>query len=305
MRAIVSTPKGAQPTEIREVAEPQPAANEAVIAVQAFALNRGELSLLPNRDGWQPGQDVAGTIARAAADGSGPPVGARVAALVDQGGWAERVAGPTERIAPLPDGVDMASAAALPIAGLTALRALRQCRTTLARRVLITGASGGVGHLAVQLAAVGGAIAVTAIARAERSAALLASGATEVVARSADARSGPYDVVVDSVGGDDLTQAVRMLAPGAAVAIFGASSGERGQIGFADLRLAPNCRVMPFRLYESGPGLGRDLAALLELVAREKLHPTVGHTADWNELPAALAALRARAFSGKAVLRIG
>jgi NADPH:quinone reductase-like Zn-dependent oxidoreductase len=98
---------------------------------------------------------------------------------------------------------------------------------------------------------------------------------------------------------------VRKLAYGGSVAIFGASSGERGEIGFMDLRLAPNSRVMPFRLYESGPGMGRDLEALLALVARGSLRPTIGYRNDWAKLPDALAALRGRAFEGKAVLTVG
>lgn len=304
MRAIVSTPKGPQPVEIRDVPEPEPRDDEAVIAVQAFGINRGELRLLPARDGWQPGQDIAGTIARAAANGSGPPVGTRVVALVDWHGWAERAAAPVERIAPLPASVDATVAATLPVAGLTALRALRLGGALLARRALITGASGGVGHFAVQLAAAGGAAAITAIARAERAAALLASGATEVVAMPADAKSGPFDIILESVGGTALSQAVNALAPFGTLAIFGASSDERASIGFADLRNAVGAKICGFRVYDSGPGLGGDLAGLVGLVARGALRPTIGFTGDWNELPRALDALRTRQFSGKAVLRV-
>ena len=84
MRALVSTPDGPAPAEIREVEEPSPAPNELLLEVRAASLNRGELRLLPNRPGWRPGQDVAGVVARAAADGSGPPEGTRVAGIVDQ-----------------------------------------------------------------------------------------------------------------------------------------------------------------------------------------------------------------------------
>ena len=86
-------------------------------------------------------------------DGSGPPAGARIVALMDEFGWAERAAVPRQRIAALPHTVSFAAAAALPLAGLTALRTLRHGAPLLGRRMLITGAAGGVGHLAVQLAA--------------------------------------------------------------------------------------------------------------------------------------------------------
>src|SRR5438105_13998308 len=122
MRALVSTPDGPAPAEIREVEEPSPAPNELLLEVRAASLNRGELNLLPNRPGWRPGQDVAGVVVRAAADGNGPPAGSRVVAAVEQGGWAERVPASTNRLAVLPDNVSFAAAATLPVAGLTALR---------------------------------------------------------------------------------------------------------------------------------------------------------------------------------------
>jgi len=128
MRALVATgpANAATPLELREVDEPSPARDESIVAVRAVSINRGELRLLSVRPaGWRPGQDIAGTVVKAAADGDGPAVGTRVVALVDQAGWAERVAVPRSRIAVVPDVVSFAQAATLPVAGLTALRALR------------------------------------------------------------------------------------------------------------------------------------------------------------------------------------
>src|SRR4051794_34072728 len=82
MLGLVTTPNGKAPMELREVAEPEPQRNEAVVAVHAFSLNRGELrSIVNNGEGWIPGQDIGGIVLHQAADGSGPPVGARVVAL--------------------------------------------------------------------------------------------------------------------------------------------------------------------------------------------------------------------------------
>src|SRR5437660_3911721 len=106
MLAIVNTPGGPEPVAIREVPEPEPRPNEALVAVQAFSLNRGELRLFQVRpEGWRPGQDIAGMVVRAAADGSGPAAGTRVVALCDWEGWAERAVMPTNRIAPIADNV--------------------------------------------------------------------------------------------------------------------------------------------------------------------------------------------------------
>ncbi|HXO92088.1 MAG TPA: hypothetical protein VN849_14980, partial [Stellaceae bacterium] len=163
MLALVNTPSGTAPVEIREVPEPRPAANEALVEVRAFSLNRGELRLMQTRpEGWRPGQDIGGVVLQQAADGSGPKAGTRVVALTDGAGWAQRVAVPAHRMAALPDNVRFEEAAALPVAGLTALRTLRHGAPLLGKRVLITGAAGGVGHMAVQIAARSGAH-VTAI----------------------------------------------------------------------------------------------------------------------------------------------
>src|SRR5206468_3423189 len=99
----------------------------------------GELRLMAGRpDGWRPGQDIAGAVVQAAADGTGPKEGDRVVALVDQAGWAERAAAPTSRIAVIPDNVSFEAAATLPVAGLTALRALRVGGSLLGKRVMVT-----------------------------------------------------------------------------------------------------------------------------------------------------------------------
>src|SRR3954449_4875625 len=182
MLAVVNTPGGPEPVAISEVAEPEPKPNEALVDVHAFSLNRGELRLFQARpEGWRPGQDIAGTVLRAAADGSGPASGTRVVGLCDWHGWAERAAVPSHRLAPIGDTVSFAAAAALPVAGLTALRTLRHGAPLLAKRVLITGAAGGVGNLAVQLAANSGARVTAVVGSAERAKVLDGFGAAEIV----------------------------------------------------------------------------------------------------------------------------
>src|SRR5260370_21856685 len=154
MLALVNTPSAPIPVELHEVAEPEPAADEAIVEVHAFSLNRGELALLAGRpEGWRPGQDIAGVVVKAAADGSGPKEGTRVVALVDGAGWAQRAAAPTARMAALPDNVSFTSAATLPVSGLTALQTLRYVGLALGHGVLIPRARGGAVGLAVQLAA--------------------------------------------------------------------------------------------------------------------------------------------------------
>src|SRR5271169_5658009 len=112
MLAIVNTPSGPEPVAIREVAEPELRPDEALVAVHAFSLNRGELRLFQVRPaGWRPGQDIAGVVLRAAADGSGPASGTRVVCLTDWEGWAERAVVLSHRMAALPDNVSFEAAA--------------------------------------------------------------------------------------------------------------------------------------------------------------------------------------------------
>ena len=166
MLGLVNTPNSKAPVELRELPEPQPMRNEALVEVRAFSLNRGELrSFRNNEAGWVPGQDVAGVVLRQAANGEGPPAGARVVALMDEFGWAQRAAVPSHRMAVLPDNVSFSQAATLPVAGLTALRTLRHGGPLIGRRVLITGAAGGVGMLAVQIAAHSGARVTAVVGR--------------------------------------------------------------------------------------------------------------------------------------------
>src|SRR6266545_1902896 len=104
--AFVPSPDAPGRIALDEVPEPQPEPGEALVAVEAYSLNRGEIFLLEApRDAWRPGQDVAGRVERAAADGSGPPAGTRVVAHVPGGGWASQVAAPTSALAALPDDV--------------------------------------------------------------------------------------------------------------------------------------------------------------------------------------------------------
>src|SRR5438067_1150490 len=226
MLAIVNTPNGPEPVAIREVAEPELRPNETLVVVHAFSLNRGETRLFQIRpEGWRPGQDIAGVVQRAASDGSGPAVGTRVVALTDQAGWAERAAVPSHRMAPLADNVSFAQAAALPVAGLTALRSLRHGAPLLGKRVLITGAAGGVGNLAVQLAVRSGARVTAVVGNPERGHVIDGLGAAEIVTAIGDAQ-GRFELILESAGGTSPTAASgRIEAPGTIVG-YGNSAGK-------------------------------------------------------------------------------
>jgi len=301
MRAIISTPKGADRTEQREVAEPEVAPGEVLLRVRAFGVNRGELTLLRMRDGWQPGQDVAGEVIRAHDPASPFKPGDRVAGLAEWHGWAEQAVVPAHRLAHIPDGVDFAKAAALPMAGTTAANLVRQGGALLGVRVLITGASGGVGHLAVQLARLGGA-EVTAVASPER-AQLIRRHGVNVISDPA-AAEGNFELILESVGGASLKAALEHVAPGGTLIIFGNSSREAAPLDFVNFRGHEEATVRSYFSARHEADAGRHLRMLLGLVAAGQLHVDIGIERSWDRLNEVLGALADRKFTGKAVLTI-
>lgn len=305
MLAIVNTPNGAEPVAIREVAEPELRPNEALVAVHAFSLNRGELRLFQVRpEGWRPGQDIAGIVVKQAADGSGPAAGTRVVALCDWEGWAERAAVPSHRIAPIAGDVSFAAAAALPVAGLTALRALRHGAPLLGKRVLITGAAGGVGNLAVQLAARSGARVAAIVGNAERAHVLDGLGAAEIVTRIEEAQ-GRFGLILEAVGGASLKAAIERIDHRGTIVVFGNSSGEPTELNFRDFAEHQNARIQAFHYFTSEPEerFGPDLALLAALVADGSLKPRIVEH-SWRDLARTGPLLLGRRIAGKAVFNI-
>jgi NADPH2:quinone reductase len=306
MLGLVNTPNGKAPVELRELPEPQPARNEALVEVRAFSLNRGELrSFRNNEEGWVPGQDVAGVVLRQAANGEGPPAGARVVALMDEFGWAERAAVASHRMAVLPDNVSFSQAATLPVAGLTALRTLRHGGPLIGRRVLITGAAGGVGTLAVQIAAHSGARVTAVVGRPERAAGMKELGAADVV-QGIDNAQGRFALILESAGGASLVRAIQLVEAKGTLVVYGNSSGEPTTISFADFRGAPNSRVQSFSYFysEAEDWFAPDLALLVSLIAEGSLKPQIGVERSWRDIAQVAGQLRDRRVSGKAVLLV-
>jgi NADPH2:quinone reductase len=288
-----------------DLPEPEPGDDEAVVQVRAYSVNRGELGLIARRpEGFRPGQDIAGVVVRAAADGSGPPVGTRVVSAVDWHGWAEQVATSVELMASLPDDVTFEQAATLPVAGLTALSALRFGASILGRRVLITGATGGVGQFAIQIAAAGGAHVTAVVSSADRTKEARDLGAHVVLTSPLPEDIEPFDHVLEGVGGPSLVESIHNTVPGGTIALYGTVGGP-AEISLADFQRGPSVSIKSHFLdAEPGRRTGKELSTLASLISRDKLRPLIGLGLDWTQTPEAVRALQNREVRGKAVLTL-
>ncbi len=235
---------------VREVPDPRPGPGEVVVEVVAAGVNRADvmqrLGRYPSPPGSpeHPGLEVSGRVAELGEGVSGWRVGEEVCALLGGGGYAERVAVPAGQLLPVPAGVDLVDAAALPEVAATVwsnvftLAGLRP-----GELLLVHGGSSGIGTMAVQLArAVGARVAVTAgsAAKLERCAQLGAQlgvnyredDFVEAVRRFEPAGA---DVVLDVVGGPYLARNVDVLATGGRLVVIGTQGGTRAELDLGRL----------------------------------------------------------------------
>jgi NADPH2:quinone reductase len=306
-RAVVVDPETPGRLVIRPVDDPNPDRGEAVVRVKALSLNRGEVRRAGLAAvGWRPGWDVAGVVESAATDGTGPRAGARVVGMLGEGAWAERVAVPTHALAELPDKVTFAQAATLPVAGLTALYALAKRGPLLARRVLVTGATGGVGDFALQLARLGGAHVTASVRRADQGALVRQAGAHEVVVGDEIPATPKYDLVIESVGGRTLGTALAALARGGVCVTLGVSASAEVTFDTRTFFVSGRTTLYGFYLFTElgNEPAGDGLRRLADLVAAGQVAPRISLERPWTEIGKIAQELMARSFPGKAVLTL-
>ncbi|MCW3083140.1 MAG: hypothetical protein JWP12_506 [Bacteroidetes bacterium] len=308
MRAVVTQPHTTPHLALSEVPMPIPSPTEALIKVKAFSLNQGETrTALDATDRYVPGWDFAGVIEKASADGSTPKEGTRVFGYVARGSWSEYLVAPTGLMAEIPEGVSNAQATTLPIAGFTALACLDASGGLLDRRILITGASGGVGRFACQLAALSGAKVFAVSRRPTILQQLQKDGVTPfgIFASVAEAKlAGTYDVIWDSVGGDSLAIALTTLSKNGLCINYGNSS--RLPTTF-DVRTPgwPFCSIQCIWLgrepiLNSTPFFKR----LVSLVQQDKIHAPIDTVLPWTSVADATQRLIQQGVNGKIVLEV-
>ncbi|HVQ86839.1 MAG TPA: zinc-binding dehydrogenase [Actinomycetes bacterium] len=307
MKALVTTGVDGNGLAFVDVDEPKPHSNQTVVRLRATSVNRGEVAHLRDEDPGQVlGWDVAGDVVQPAADGSGPSIGQRVVGIVDDHAWAELVCVPTHAMSVLPDEVTYAAASVLPIAGLTAWRALELGGFLLGRRVLVTGGAGGVGRLAIQLARLSGAHVTAVVGRPERVHGLRELGAAEVVVGIENA-SGRFDVILESAGGASLARSMEVLSDEGILITYGRSSGEPAKLDSGWFGDHSGARIEGLLVFTeiAQRRLGtKQLDGLVRLVASGSLDPQIVKETSWRDPMPVVDELLARTVPGKVVLRV-
>lgn len=328
MRAFVVT-KYKQPLEERDVVEPVVGDRDVLVRVEAAGLNqldekirRGEFAqILPYELPLVLGNDLAGTVIRVGALVDGFRSGDRVYATADGariGTFAERIAVAEKDLALMPAGLTMAEAGSLPLVALTAWQALVERGNVRAgQKVLIHAGAGGVGSIAIQLAAhLGATVATTASAANADFVRELGADIVVDYRRQdfAEELSG-YDFVLDSLGGENLEKSLRVLKPGGlVVGISGppdpAFARARGLNAFVRLAVAGLSRKIRRQAKKLGVRYeflfmrsdGDQLREISALVDSGAIRPVVAKSYPFERVPEALADLAAGVSRGKLVM---
>jgi NADPH:quinone reductase-like Zn-dependent oxidoreductase len=277
--------------------------------VAAFSLNAGETrAAIEATQSYIPGWDFAGVVEKAAADGSSPQVGTPVFGFVPQGSWAEYIVARAGLMAEIPAGVTPIQAASLPVAGVTALLCLERAGILLGRRVLVTGAAGGVGRFACQLATRAGAMVYAVSRRSGLFEQLQQDGVhpAAVFSNMAEAKTaGDYHVILDSVGGEALSLALTALVRGGICVNCGNSAGQVTSFDARELYRAGGTR---FESVWLGAALGENctpvLARLAGFVAEGRLRTPIDAVLSWVDVEAAARRLAGQHVDGKIVMQV-
>ena len=310
MRAVVQHRYGGPETlALEDVPRPAPGSDQVLVRVHAAALNPTDYvvmrGLIRPQTGWRrpkepvKGLDVAGIVEAVGAGVTELAPGQAVFGTC-RGSFAEYAVGSPERLVPKPERLSFEQAAAIAVAGTMALEALRDhAQLRAGQRIAITGATGGVGSFAVQIAKAWGAH-VTAVCRTANVDLAEQLGADRVVDYTRDdyLREGPYDAIFDNGGGRSLRELRRALAPGGVVVL---NCGQDLALVLAGWTARLVFRRRDVKQFVRK--VTRDyLLELSALVEDGSVTPVVGRTYPLAETPAAMSHLMERHPRGKVVV---
>ncbi|MFD5431389.1 zinc-binding alcohol dehydrogenase family protein [Kitasatospora sp. NPDC127067] len=326
MRALVMTaPGGAENSQIQEIAAPHPGPGQVAIDVAYAGLNfvdvmtrRGDAAYAADWP-YRPGKEVSGTVRALGAGVTGLAVGDRVVAAPVGAGLAEAVVAEAALTVPLPDGVALREAAAVPLGLATSVLLLTDAgRFTAGDTVLVHSAGGGIGNAVARLVPLlGGGRLIGTVGRPEKAAAAIASGYDHAFARTDEAAEAiraaaggrGVDLVLDPLGTAALDLDLAVAAPGARIVLFGnAGGGTVADLPPLGRLMAGNLTVTGFShrgLAATDPErLARAIRRVLDLLADGGLELPVTELPGLDAVPAAHDAMQDGLATGKYVVRV-
>ncbi len=321
--ALCNTLSGPAGLEITDIAVPEPKSGQALVAVKAVGLNfadtlitRGKYQYKPELP-FAPGAEIASIIERIEGETHGLRPGQRIMAYVGWGGAAEHVAVATGKLVPVPEGVSDTIAAGLSVTYGTALHGLAERgRLASGETVVVTGAAGGAGLAAVEIASLMGGRVIAVASTPEKLEIAREAGASEgilypgtdlkLAVRALTGGAGA-DVVYDCIGGDAAEPLIRALAWKGRFLVVGFAAGEIPRIPL-NLLLVKGAEATGVFWGESvqrdPAGHRAGMAQLLDWVAQGRLRPRTHTTFPLQQITTALGVLEARAAQGKVVLTL-
>ena len=312
-----------QPLVLQERPSPEPGSGQVTVKLKAAALNRRDYWII---QGLYPGircPVILGSDGAGIADFKEKEViinpgynwgdrqevqgnDFKILGMPDDGTFAEEIVVPQQQLFPKPEHLSWEQAAALPLAGLTAYRALfKQGRLQSSQTVVITGIGGGVACIALQLAVAAGATVIVTSSSQDKIDKAMATGATagflytaEGYASQVNEQFGPVHLIVDGAGGDGYGELIDMVCPGGRIVNYGATAGIPGRL---DLR-----KVYWKQLNLAGSTMGSpdDFAAMLDMVGRHEIRPIIDEVFALNDGNKAFEKMNISSQFGKLVLRV-
>jgi NADPH:quinone reductase-like Zn-dependent oxidoreductase len=324
MKAIVQDEYGSTPEDVlrlAEIARPTIGDDEVLVRVRAASVDRGTWHLMTGLPSLMrimgfglrrpkapnPGRSFAGVVESVGKDVTGFKPGDEVYGTCD-GSFAEYARARTGRIAPKPANLSFEQAAAVPISGPTALQAVRRAQVQVGQKVLIIGASGGVGTFAVQIAKAFGA-EVTGVCSTAKTDFVRANGADHVIDYTRDDFADGqhrYDAILDIGGNRPLSQLRRALTPKGRLVIVGGETDGRWLGGFARQLRAPLLSLLVSQklgMLASSEN-SADLMVLRDLIESGQVAPAVDRMYPLSEAPAAIRYLIEGHVRGKVVITV-
>lgn len=304
-----------------DVERPEPSMGEVLLEVRSIGVNYADTMrrrneyVIPQELPFVPGAEVAGVVTELGEGTEGVSVGDRVISLVGEDAYAEYALAPSQALIPIPGGIDFDTAAAIPLQGLTAYHVLKTSgRLQEGESALVHAAAGGVGTLAVQMAKLLGASPVIATASSQEKLDLAKDLGADVLInyteedwpdRVQEATDGEgADVILESVGGDFIEKNLRCLNVWGRMVVFGASSGERGNVSPMEL-LHKNHSIVGFflpRVIDRPDLFVPSLQEMLDWISSGEVRPAIGASYPLRDAERAHADLEGRKTTGKIVL---